>query len=75
MARYTPPSRRGLVFGIRYGLAAIGTPLGVWLVSRLYDPNAGFIYLLTALAGFALLGMAAALFLPADKGKEAVPAE
>ena len=70
MARYTPPSRRGLVFGIRYGLAAIGTPLGVWLVSRLYDPNAGFIYLLTALAGFALLGMAAALFLPADKKSE-----
>lgn len=73
MARYTPPSRRGLVFGIRYGLATIGTPLGVWLVSRLYNPGSGFFYLLIALAGFALIGLAAAFFLPADRKAE-VPA-
>ena len=71
MARYTPASRRGLVFGIRYGLAAIGTPLGVWLVAHLYDPNRGFYYLLLALAALALLGMFAALFLPADKPAQA----
>lgn len=68
MARYAPQARRGLVFGIRYGLSAIGTPLGVYLVSRLYDPAHGFWYLLLALAGLALAGMCAALFLPAERG-------
>ncbi|MDE2352945.1 MAG: MFS transporter [Alphaproteobacteria bacterium] len=66
MARYTPAHRRGLVFGVRYGLAAIGTPLGVWLVARLYDPAHGFLYVMAALSACSLLGMAAALFLPAD---------
>ena len=75
MARYTPAARRGLVFGIRYGLATIGTPLGVWLVARLYSPADGFIYLLAALGLFALIGAIAALFLPADKPAEAVAAE
>jgi MFS family permease len=67
MARYTPPARRGIVFGLRYGLAAIGTPLGVYLVSRLYDPKHGFWYLLITLAGLSLLAAFAALFLPADR--------
>ncbi len=66
MARYTPAHRRGLVFGVRYGLAAIGTPLGVWLVARLYDPAHGFLYVMAALSGFSLLGMTAALFLPVE---------
>jgi MFS family permease len=71
MARYSPAHRRGLVFGIRYGLATIGTPLGVWLVARLYDPHSGFSYLLAVLGGLSLAGAVAALFLPADKGAEA----
>jgi MFS family permease len=75
MARYSPQNRRGLVFGIRYGLATIGTPLGVWLVSRLYSPADGFFYLLAALGLFALIGAVAALFLPADKPAETIAAE
>lgn len=70
MARYSPASRRGLVFGIRYGLATIGTPLGVWLVARLYDPHKGFFYLLAVLAALSLAGAVAAFFLPADKRAE-----
>ena len=67
MARYSPAGRRGLVFGIRYGLATIGTPLGVYLVAHLYDPHRGFLYLLATLSGLALIGAAVAFFLPADK--------
>ncbi|HEX3673893.1 MAG TPA: MFS transporter [Rhizomicrobium sp.] len=69
LARYTPASRRGLVFGIRYGLAAIGTPAGVWLVARLYTPVDGFLYLLMALAACSAVALVFAVFLPADGTK------
>lgn len=64
LARFTPPGRRGLVFGIRYALAAIGNPTGVWLVSRLYNPADGFFYLLAGLAALSLAALAFALFIP-----------
>ncbi len=75
VARYSPASRRGLVFGVRYGLATIGTPLGVWLVARLYNPSTHFLYLLIALAAVSLTSLAAALLLPNDKAIATVPAE
>ncbi|HEY2418357.1 MAG TPA: MFS transporter [Steroidobacteraceae bacterium] len=75
LARYTPAARRGTVFGIRYGLSAIGTPAGVWLVARLYNGSTHFLYLLAALAIAAVLATAAALYLPADRVPVAVPAE
>ncbi len=71
LARYAPAARRGLVFGIRYGLATIGTPAGVWLVAKLYDPQSGFTYVLAVLAGLALAALAFAAFLPADQRKTA----
>ncbi len=67
LARYTPSARRGTVFGIRYGLSAIGTPAGVWLVAHLYSSSVHFLYLLAALAIAAMLATAAALFLPAER--------
>lgn len=70
LARYTPAARRGLVFGVRYGLATVGTPLGVWLVARLYSPAAQFTYLLTALGALSLAALAAATFLPSDRARE-----
>jgi MFS family permease len=75
LARYTPAARRGLVFGVRYGLATIGTPAGVWLVARLYNTQAHFLYLLIALAAFAALAMFAALALPSDRKQAMMPAE
>ena len=42
--------KRGLVFGIRYGLATIGTPAGVWLVAKLYDPATAFTNVFIVLA-------------------------
>lgn len=71
LARYTPAARRGLVFGVRYGLATVGTPLGVWLVARLYSPAAQFTYLLTALGALSLAALAVAYFLPSDRVREA----
>ena len=61
LARYTPAARRGTVFGIRYGLSAIGTPTGVWLVAHFYNANAHFLYLLIALAIASALASCAAL--------------
>jgi len=75
LARYTPASRRGMVFGIRYGLSAIGTPLGVWLVARLYNPGAHFLYLFGTLTLLAALALAAVQFLPSDRVSRVVPAE
>ncbi|HTK79105.1 MAG TPA: MFS transporter [Rhizomicrobium sp.] len=75
IARYTPAQRRGLVFGMRYGLATIGTPLGVWLVARLYSSGPQFLYLLATLSVLSLAALAAALFLPSDRNTVALPAE
>jgi predicted MFS family arabinose efflux permease len=75
LARYTPAERRGTVFGIRYGLSAIGTPAGVWLVAHFYSANAHFLYLLMALALASAIAAAAALALPEDRGIAVVPAE
>lgn len=69
LARYAPAARRGLVFGIRYGLAAIGTPAGVWLVAKLYDPETAFTNVFIVLAGLSIAALAFALFLPADQKK------
>ncbi len=72
LARYAPAAKRGLVFGIRYGLATIGTPAGVWLVAEFYDPLIfHFAYVLVVLAGLALAALAFAAFLPADQRKTA----
>lgn len=75
LARYTPAARRGTVFGIRYGLSAIGTPTGVWLVAHFYNANMHFLYLLIALAFASAIAGAVALFLPFDRATAVVPAE
>jgi hypothetical protein len=69
VARYTPAQRRGVIFGIRYGLSAIGTPAGVWLIARLYNPATGFLVVMLVLAVLSLLALAAAIFLPTGMGK------
>ncbi|HTQ12777.1 MAG TPA: MFS transporter [Rhizomicrobium sp.] len=69
LARFTPQGRRGLVFGIRYALAAIGTPAGVWLVAKLYDPADGFFYLLATLAGLSVVALGCAVFIPVRNGE------
>jgi len=74
VARYAPQARRGLVFGLRYGLTLAGAPAGVWLVSRLYDPEAGFFLLLMVSAGLVAICAPIAIALPAD-GKAAAASD
>jgi MFS family permease len=66
VARYSPAGRRGLFFGVRYAISVVGGPAGVWVVSRLYSPDAGFSLLLLVLAAGMLVTGLIALALPAD---------
>ena len=67
VARFAPADRRGLFFGMRYAIAVVGGPVGVWLVATLYDPVAHFDALLYALAAGALVTAALSLLLPQDR--------
>jgi MFS family permease len=71
LARYAPAARRGIVFGVRYGLATIGTPAGVWLVAKLYDQHTGFADVMIVLTGLSALAVAVAALLPADRKSRA----
>lgn len=71
VARYTQPQWRGFAFGVRYGLATFGTPLGVWLIARLYSPVNHFLHLLALLSVLSLAALAGALFLPSDQPRPA----
>ena len=67
VARYAPAGRRGLFFGMRYAITVVGGPVGVWLVSALFDPARGFTDLLVVLAGMAVLTGGIGLLLPPDR--------
>lgn len=67
VARFAPANRRGLFFGLRYAIAVVGGPVGVWLVATLYDPATHFDALLYALAVTAVLIAAVSLALPQDR--------
>jgi hypothetical protein len=49
---------------VRYALATVGNPVGVWLIARYYSPAAGFAYMLIVLAVISLIALSAGLFLP-----------
>jgi MFS transporter, FSR family, fosmidomycin resistance protein len=75
VARYAPPTRRGLFFGFRYALSIVGAPAGVSLVAMLYDPAVGFATLMLVLSLVALVTFAITFFLPRDsKEPEFAPA-
>ena len=67
IARFTSSRRRGLAYGIRNGIAIAAGPLGVQLVSWMFDEATGFDPLLVVLAGFVLVILLAASFLPGDR--------
>ena len=67
IARFTSLRRRGIAFGIRNGIAILGAPLGVELVSLLHDERRGFDDLLWALAALTTLILLVALLLPRDR--------
>jgi MFS family permease len=66
VARYAPQGRRGIVYGVRHGLAIASAPLGVQLVSWLYDEARGFDLVLLAMTALVLIILLAALLLPSE---------
>jgi MFS family permease len=64
LARYTPQSRHGLVFGIKFVLAFGAAPLAVQLVATITGRTGDFYWVYTVLAAFALVAVCAALMLP-----------
>jgi MFS family permease len=67
LARYAPPHRHGLVFGLKFVLAFGAGPLAVQLVSLIQGRTGEFYWLFVALSLFAASALAAALLLPADR--------
>ena len=69
LARYTPESRHGLVFGIKFVLAFGAAPVAVQMVAAITGRTGGDFYWVYVLpAACALVAMCAALMLPRDRG-------
>lgn len=71
LARYTPSSRHGLVFGAKFVLSFGAAPLAVQLVSFIQGRTGEFYWLFITLSGFSLVALMAALLLP-SRGNAAV---
>ena len=68
VARFSPPGRAGLAYGVRFGFSTISAPLGVQMVAWLYDGGSkGFATLLWVLAAMAAAILLAATLIPADE--------
>ncbi|MAH83565.1 MAG: hypothetical protein CBB68_04295 [Rhodospirillaceae bacterium TMED8] len=63
-ARYTPSRHWAYVFGLKFVLAIGFSTFGVLLEGVLFDLTGGFNAVFIILAGLALAGSAALLFLP-----------
>ena len=68
LARYTPESRHGLVFGIKFVLAFGAAPVAVQLVAAITGRTGDFYWVYVTLAVFAFVAVCAALLLPRDRG-------
>jgi len=68
LARYTPQSHHGLVFGIKFVLAFGAAPLAVQLVATITGRTGDFYWVYALLAAFALVAVCAALLLPRARG-------
>jgi MFS transporter, FSR family, fosmidomycin resistance protein len=64
LARYTPESHHGLVFGIKFVLSFCAAPLAVQLVATITGTTGDFYWVYALLAAFALAAVIAALMLP-----------
>ena len=64
LARYTPPQRHGLIFGVKFVLAFGAAPLGIKLVGWLQTLTGEFVVLYLMMGAAALLVTALALLLP-----------
>jgi len=73
LARYSPARHHGLAFGLKFVLAFGSAPLGLLLVSSVFQVSGGFYWVFVTLTGAAVLCVAATVLLPRDSGDVAVP--
>lgn len=73
LARYMPPQRRALAFGLKFVLAIGFSALGVQLEASLFNATGKFHMLFSVLAAIALAGCTAALLLPGDRKPSTAP--
>jgi MFS family permease len=66
LARWTPASRRGFAFGLRYAAALAATPAGLWLVVTFSGGSRSQEHLILGLAALAAVGVIAASAIPRD---------
>lgn len=73
LARYSPPDRRGTVYGVKFviafGLAALAVPM----VAALYEFAGGFFWVLVTLGGLAAVVALVSMFLPAVARPASLP--
>ena len=75
IARYAPRGRRGLAYGLRFGVTIIAGPVGVWLVSLLYrEGPRGFDHLLWVLSAIVVVILVVSLLILRDRRPAAATA-
>jgi hypothetical protein len=72
VARYSPDSRRGLMYGLKFVIAFASGPVGVQMVARFYDADGDFNRLLVLLGTMVAAMLAMALLLPSERPRPAV---
>ena len=73
LARFTPARHRSLAFGVKFVLAFATAPLAIAFVSFVQARSGEFVWLFAALAGIAAVAATAALMLPGEHRRRAVP--
>jgi len=67
LARYSPPKRRGLIYGLKFVLAFAAAPLGVQLVALFYGASGRFDTLLVTMGALVVVMLLIALLLPGER--------
>jgi MFS transporter, FSR family, fosmidomycin resistance protein len=67
VARYAPPNRRGLAYGLKFVIALGLSGFGVKLEGMIFDATGGFFWLFVLLSALAAAASAIAFFLPDDR--------
>ena len=67
VARYSPPNRRGLAYGLKFVIALGLSGFGVKLEGMIFDATGGFFWLFVLLSVLAATAAAITFFLPSEK--------
>ena len=67
VARYSPPNRRGLIYGLKFVLAFAAGPVGVQMVAYFYGVSGSFTWLWFTMSGLIAVTLVAALCLPGER--------